>query len=562
MPTKNNEETNEEFIDRCMIDNTMVSEYEDQDQRLAICINQLEDYRALEDINTKPTKEMAEEAEQGLEWRREYGRGGTSVGVSRARDISNRADLSIETIKRMNSYFARHEVDKEAEGFRVGEKGYPSAGRIAWALWGGDPGQSWTKRKIEEIKKEEERDISERIEKALQKKVKDHNEDVKDLKVDWNANVTLKTLIEVFERGVGAFHTNPQSVRPNMTPERWGLARVNNFLKALKDGKFSGGKHDTDLLPNNHPVVLDMKEENQNIMENEERAKVGSMITDGIELPLFDTIDEAEAMAEELGGSGHHIHTMDGEEFYMPFSSHEEIMEVMGDNEEMDESEQKMGHEDEEEEGERPKEGYYRNISNAEQRLLNSNIELRQEGESATIVGYGAVFNSRSENLGGFYEYIDRNAFDNVLKNETDTRFLINHEGIPLGRTTAGTLRLSVDEVGLRYEVDLPNTQTANELKEALKRGDVNQSSFAFSVERDKWSEEDGAMRRDILSIDRLLDVSAVSFPAYPSATVGIRSMNKYKAEKEKLQYKNEEKDLHFRSIRELKIKLLKSISK
>lgn len=90
-----------------------------------------------------PTQAMADEAQRGLDWRAEFGRGGTEVGVARARDISNRSDLSDETIGRMVSYFARHEVDKDAQGFRPGEEGYPSAGRIAWALWGGDPGKSW-----------------------------------------------------------------------------------------------------------------------------------------------------------------------------------------------------------------------------------------------------------------------------------------------------------------------------------------------------------------------------------------------------------------------------------
>lgn len=90
-----------------------------------------------------PTEAMAEEAQRGLDWRREFGRGGTEVGIARARDISNKVDLSMDTVQRMVSYFARHEVDKEAEGFRVGEDGYPSNGRIAWALWGGDAGQTW-----------------------------------------------------------------------------------------------------------------------------------------------------------------------------------------------------------------------------------------------------------------------------------------------------------------------------------------------------------------------------------------------------------------------------------
>lgn len=102
----------------------------------------------------KPTAEMAQEAERGLEWRREFGRGGTEVGVARARDISNRANLSAETVNRMVSYFARHEVDKQGEGWNPGEKGYPSAGRIAWALWGGDPGRAWAKKIADSLKGE------------------------------------------------------------------------------------------------------------------------------------------------------------------------------------------------------------------------------------------------------------------------------------------------------------------------------------------------------------------------------------------------------------------------
>ena len=98
------------------------------------------------EINTKPTDGMVSEAVKGLEWRKEHGRGGTEVGVARARDIKNRKELSFDTVKRMYSFFSRHEVDKKAEGFSPGEKGYPSAGRIAWALWGGDAGFSWSRK--------------------------------------------------------------------------------------------------------------------------------------------------------------------------------------------------------------------------------------------------------------------------------------------------------------------------------------------------------------------------------------------------------------------------------
>ena len=109
------------------------------------------EFKDLQDIDTKPTGGMVEEAIKGLEWRREYGRGGTQVAVARATNIKNEDNLSLDTISRMNSFFARHEVDKQAEGFNVGEEGYPSAGRIAWALWGGDAGQSWAKKKVKEI---------------------------------------------------------------------------------------------------------------------------------------------------------------------------------------------------------------------------------------------------------------------------------------------------------------------------------------------------------------------------------------------------------------------------
>ena len=115
------------------------------------------EFKALDDIDTKPTKGMIEEAKKGLEWRREYGRGGTETGVARARTISNGQNLSISTIRRMNSFFARHEKSsKGGEGFEPGEDGFPSAGRIAWALWGGDAGQSWAKKKVQEIENVEE----------------------------------------------------------------------------------------------------------------------------------------------------------------------------------------------------------------------------------------------------------------------------------------------------------------------------------------------------------------------------------------------------------------------
>ena len=207
------------------------------------------DYEEIEkaesDINTTPTDGMAEEARKGLEWRKEFNRGGTSVGVARARQLINKESLSPSTVRRMFSFFARHEVDKRAEGFRSGEEGYPSAGRIAWALWGGDAGQSWARGKdaqLDKIDEDETRAIEDEFPDktitALENKVKEHNEEHGSAK---SKRVTLGMLAKVYKRGVGAYNTNPQSVRPNVSSEeQWAMARVNSFLRGSR-------KHDTDL---------------------------------------------------------------------------------------------------------------------------------------------------------------------------------------------------------------------------------------------------------------------------------------------------------------------------
>jgi len=107
-------------------------------------------------VNLVPTEQMASNARRGLEMRREHNRGGTSVGVARARTIANRQKLSPKTVNRMVSFFARHEVDSDAEGYRSGEPGYPSAGKIANLLWGGPAGYAWAKRKQRELEKSDE----------------------------------------------------------------------------------------------------------------------------------------------------------------------------------------------------------------------------------------------------------------------------------------------------------------------------------------------------------------------------------------------------------------------
>ena len=380
---------------------------------------------ALNDINTKPTQEMANEAEQALEWREEFGRGGTEVGVARARDLKNRANLSIDTIKRMFSYFSRHEVDKEAEGFRPGEEGYPSAGRIAWGLWGGDAGFKWTKRKTNEIAKEE------------------NNLDIMEDK-------NLRHIQKIEE-----------------TEESY----IVHFAKAEK-------------------------EESMDVITTDE--VVEEIVEDQVEEVSLRSNPNKEVRTFDVQG-----------------------------------------------------------------------LELRMEGDKMQVAGYGAVFNSESNDLGGFVEYISPNAFDGRL--EDDVRFLVNHDGLPLARTTNGTLRLSVDDKGLRYEADLANTSLSRDLVELLKDGTVSQSSFAFTVEDDSWESRDGVNVRTINKVSRLYDVSSVTYPAYNEAgSYALRSMEQWQEEEQKKKLDEsleiekkegikEENDLRNRSLAEMRLKVIKN---
>ena len=209
-------------------------------------------------VDLRPTKEMQAEGERALDWRREFGRGGTEVGIARAAQLKNRENLSPSTVKRMKSFFARHEVDKKAKGFRVGEEGYPSNGRIAWSMWGGDAGQRWSNSKVDELERksasnqQDAKEYQSARDKTLQNKVDKHNEKYGNTKTK---KTNLRTLRSVYNRGIGAYRGNPSSVRPTVTSkEQWAIARVNSYLFALRNGRFRSGKHDTDLFPKGHPL--------------------------------------------------------------------------------------------------------------------------------------------------------------------------------------------------------------------------------------------------------------------------------------------------------------------
>lgn len=161
-----------------------------------------------------------------------------------------------------------------------------------------------------------------------------------------------------------------------------------------------------------------------------------------------------------------------------------------------------------------------------ERRLVTCALELRKAADGRPVLeGYAAVFDSRSENLGGFYEVVGESAFTKTLKDGADVRALLNHDpNFILGRSTSGTLRMATDSKGLHYEVDLGEQSYARDLAMSLERGDITQSSFGFRALKDDWIEDPenpGLALRTLLEV-RLFDVSPVTYPAYPEATSGL----------------------------------------
>lgn len=155
--------------------------------------------------------------------------------------------------------------------------------------------------------------------------------------------------------------------------------------------------------------------------------------------------------------------------------------------------------------------------------LAFSNIELRTIGESNTLIGYAAIFDSPSEPL-PWTEYVRRGAFQKTLKDGADVRLLIDHEGLPLARTKSGTLMLEEDDLGLRIEAPLDESNPdAARLLSALRRGDVSQMSFAFRTVKDAWTENRNV--RELKEV-QLFDVSVVTYPAYEETVAELRSRN------------------------------------
>jgi HK97 family phage prohead protease len=167
-----------------------------------------------------------------------------------------------------------------------------------------------------------------------------------------------------------------------------------------------------------------------------------------------------------------------------------------------------------------------------ETRILSADgapLEVRtDESGATTLVGYGAVFNSLSQDLGGFREKISPTAFNRTIQNQKDILATLNHNvDALLGRTSAGTLRIGVDDIGVRYEVDLPDTSAGRDVATLASRRDLFGSSFTFSITKggDSWEKTDDGQRIRTLEEVRLYELGPVVSPAYLDTTVALRSL-------------------------------------
>ncbi len=400
-------------------------------------------------------------AKRALKYKEESGNPkgcGTLVGWQRANQLAKRESISEETVKRMAS-FKRHQQNKDVpydEG----------CGGLMWDAWGGTSGVEWAIRKskeIDEAKKEiesqyvlEKREQDEMEEKnvmdTLRDKAKTHNDEVGDVA---SKRTTAGTLKKVYDRGIGAYRTNPGSVRPNVSSaSQWAFARVNSFLYALRNGKFRSGKHDTDLLPSGHP------QSSKNHHEDMEETKVDA------QLAYFRTEEEAEEYAEFLGCTGTHAHDMNGTTYYMACSNHDRNIEL----EEIRQS---------------------KNM-NLPYITKDTYTEIRGvDVEKRIVEGYYSVFDFKDSDG----DVIVKGAYKKTLQEngpEGKNRIMHLYQHDPL-QVLGRPMTLMEDEKGLYFRTMIADTQLGTDVLKLYRDGVLKEHSVGINFVKRDYSEEEDA---------------------------------------------------------------------
>ena len=403
----------------------------------------------------EPSTAMVVEAQQGLDWRTEFGRGGTAVGVARARDIVNRRALSLQTVQRMSSYFARHAVDKEAEGFQVNQPGFPSAGRIAWALWGGDAGQSWSAQILNSLNGRSE---------PMNIETRDVEVGIYPLTAQQRAQMEFEQeiigLFGQYDQGSGAAGAHYAAVSPFAA----------DGLVCSSCVHYEGPRACQLVVGDIDPNGICKKWIIPEALVNPDAVAPPAMMA-GMAL-VGDVLQPAFSDAAPLRYALMHAET------------------------------RKINGRDVE----------FRSVTVGP-------LEVRAAGDGMSFSGYAAVFNSDSEPLpfieriapGAFKRSLSSGREIRMFNNHNTDQVLAT--------TRNGSLMLTEDQRGLRVDAQLPDTTLGRDLSTLIADGTVHSMSFGFSVPQggDSWS-ADGSSRvlREVVLHEVSV---VQGFPAYPETS-------------------------------------------
>lgn len=490
--------------------------------------------RAVGSGTYSPPAGVAVAAKRALKWIEEgyAGSGFTSVGKRRATQLASGQDLSADVVNRMISFFARMETSvKGATGFSAGEEGFPSAGRVAWDAWGGDPGQSWVNslpsessvralpNQIGVSDLDETLSLYGELNQPVYGFIKSQNVPLVVVTGRHESNRMATTdLLDKLGVDYSELIMQPDNQNKSVTYKGDVASRllaegldvvyvIENNAEARQAYKDAGVEkvYSPDNLPSTDGVrQLEEKREDMPMSKEMLMAELEELKGDVMELvgKLVETVSNLSDLVESSDSTSESEMVYEDvmvEEDSARFVEPETVAEFA-------------------KRGERVAKGI-------ERRQTIRDLEIRSEGDGMTLRGYAAIFNSPSQPL-PFTETIEPGAFRDSLKSRNDIKLLWNHEtGTVLGSTRAGTLRVTEDATGLLIEANLPDTQAGRDAATLIKRGDVNAFSFGFRVAQggDTWTSAD----QRILKRVNIHEVSIVSWPAYTATegTASIRSM-------------------------------------
>ena len=459
-----------------------------------------------------PPAGVAEAAKRAIAWIDEgkAGSGFTAVGRRRASQLASGEAISLDVANRMRSYFARHEVDKQATGFNRGEDGFPSAGRVAWDAWGGDAGQDWVNGLAElESRAEDVVGIS----------------DIDDtLIVDGKLNQAVYDWLtrQPVELYLVTARSIDQQAETLAQLDELGIEYEELYMRESGDAAEYKGKTAEEIMTE-HPIAF--------AVENNADARAAYRAAGVVE--VYDPKDLPEIRGNQTGDKLEEGAVMSENNFVTLL---EEMQTKFADWSNQlrsfvaDETPEEPATEEPAVRFADPatvQENRDKGEKLMEQRTAVGSLEIREDGDGMTFSGYASVFDAPSQPL-PFTEVVKPGAFKRSLQARNDIKLLWNHDsGQVLGSTRAGTLQLSEDSRGLFVTAKLPNTSVGRDAAELIKRGDVNAMSFGFSVPSggDSWS-EDGSTRE--LNSVRLHEISIVAFPAYSqtAGTTSVRSLD------------------------------------